>query len=164
MATSLAAKDPNQPLTVGVLAASKPKPTSGGSRWQEINIAFEHSFSAQGQSVEGSSDSKRWNADFWIGSAGGTSEQLSGDFQTANASKNVKVEISMRVTMVTVDRSSWFQVSTIYCFRYAGRTILGLTTYSHNFLTTREATCGATSVQLSVSTRKMQVCQLHPRT
>jgi hypothetical protein len=63
--------------------------------------------------VEGSSDSKRWNADFWIGSAGGTSEQLSGDFQTANASKNVKVEISMRVTMVTVDRSSWFQVSTI---------------------------------------------------
>lgn len=93
------------------LVANKPLSTAGGSRWQEINIAYDHTQKVQSSGNEAAASISKWNVDFWIGSAGGSNEKSSSNFHMHNEQKTLKVEIGMKVTLVTVDRSSWFQVN-----------------------------------------------------
>jgi hypothetical protein len=97
-------------LSVNDLAAKKPA-TGGGSRWQEINITHTHKIEEQSAQTEASASSSSWSVNFWLASGGGSSEKSTGSFKSKNSNKEVNLEISMKVTMVTVDRSSWFQVS-----------------------------------------------------
>ena len=97
-------------LTVGDLSAQKPVKSGGGSRWQEINITKTQKYTEQATSVSGSSFAENWNTNFWIGSASGHEEKRNAEFKSSNIDKEINLEISMRVTLVTVDRSTWFQV------------------------------------------------------
>ena len=97
-------------LTVGDLSAQKPIKSGGGSRWQEINITKQQKYTEQYSSKGGSSFPENWNTNFWIASGGGSVEKSSGDFVSSNIDKEISLEISMKVTLVTVDRSTWFQV------------------------------------------------------
>ncbi|KAI1880301.1 hypothetical protein JX265_001922 [Neoarthrinium moseri] len=103
------ASEKKQELKVGDLATTKPAAIGGGSRWQEINIVGEQKYTSQSSLTKGSSDAEMWSCNFWIGSAGGSNTSETGSFTSSNEGHSANIEISMKVTLVTVDRSSWFQ-------------------------------------------------------
>lgn len=130
----MAAEDKGD-LSVDKLVVKKPPPVAGGSRWQEISITTEQQYSVSNRTLESKASSERWNVDFWIGSAGGSNEHTEANFLSTEQGGKIQLEISMKVTLVTVDRSSWFQVG-----RMTNSTcIRRLTLPSHNSSTTPRA-------------------------
>jgi hypothetical protein len=70
-------------------------------RWKTVDLQFVQQYSEQ-------------NQDFWIeSSSNGDSarEPSASDFHSINEGREVTVVISMKATVVKVDRSAWFQVS-----------------------------------------------------
>jgi hypothetical protein len=110
-------------VTVAQLATNVATGSNGGSRWQDISIVHTSKFSTMNQSTEAKVDNQSWSVNFWIGGGGGSSSSTSAGSETNQAEREVHVEISMKVTSVTVDRSSWFQV----CDTPASRIIAQLT-------------------------------------
>ncbi|KAE8244742.1 hypothetical protein A4X13_0g6310 [Tilletia indica] len=81
----------------------------GGSRW--IDIVFEseveNKYSKSASTTVASTSKVECN--LWIGSAQGSGNEAQAGDSAASGSSKVKVSIAMRCTLVTVDRSGWFQ-------------------------------------------------------
>ena len=84
---------------------------AGGSRWQEIHITHDLKPSHPYSEADVKSSSDSWNVKLWLAGAGGSSERKRGHAQDHTQENNFQLDISLKVTRVTVDRSSWFQVS-----------------------------------------------------
>ncbi|KAI0058158.1 hypothetical protein BV25DRAFT_1296423 [Artomyces pyxidatus] len=84
-------------------------PPANDARW--IDISFETSVSNKVTTRETSSSASTssWNVNLWLGSASGNSSSSSASMSASDVEQHVKVSISLRVSLVTVDRSSWFQ-------------------------------------------------------
>ncbi|KAE8229463.1 hypothetical protein CF326_g5566, partial [Tilletia indica] len=81
----------------------------GGSRW--IDIVFEsevqNTFSEASSSSEASTTS--FHCGLWIGSYNSSEQKAQAHMDAQSGASTVKVSIAMRCTLVTVDRSGWFQ-------------------------------------------------------
>ncbi|KAI0061320.1 hypothetical protein BV25DRAFT_1826806 [Artomyces pyxidatus] len=84
-------------------------PPAGDARW--IDVSFETSVSNKVTTRETSSSASTssWNVNLWLGSASGNSSSSSASMSASDVEQHVKVSISLRVSLVTVDRSGWFQ-------------------------------------------------------
>ncbi|KAI0060344.1 hypothetical protein BV25DRAFT_1888300 [Artomyces pyxidatus] len=82
---------------------------AGDARW--IDVSFETSVSNKVTTRETSSSASTssWNVNLWLGSASGNSSSSSASASASDVEQHVKVSISLRVSLVTVDRSGWFQ-------------------------------------------------------
>lgn len=99
-------------LDVKTLASSgSNKSQGGGSRWQTIFLTRKMKYTKEDTDTKSEFSMSRWSCNFWIGSAGGSNEKSEATSTTSNIDKELDVELSMKVTLVTVDRSGWFQVS-----------------------------------------------------
>ena len=84
---------------------------NGGSRWSEIHIESNVSNEYTSSSSSSSSSISSFNCNFWIGSYSSSSGSDQASNETRSMSQNLHVEINMRTTYVTADRSGWFDPS-----------------------------------------------------
>ncbi|KAH7304523.1 hypothetical protein B0I35DRAFT_494848 [Stachybotrys elegans] len=84
---------------------------NGGSRWSEVHILSSVSDEYTQSESKSSSSVKDFQCNFWIGSHSDSSSQSSASASAESASKTLNVDVSMRVTYVTVDRAGWFDPS-----------------------------------------------------
>ncbi|KAI1062937.1 hypothetical protein LB507_005566 [Fusarium sp. FIESC RH6] len=86
-------------------------PGNGGSRWSEIHIQSNvaNSYTKTVSETESKVDSFECN--FWIGSYSKSKQENSATNTTESGGSTLSVDVSMRVTYVTVDRSGWFDPS-----------------------------------------------------
>ncbi|KAH7027231.1 uncharacterized protein B0I36DRAFT_247443, partial [Microdochium trichocladiopsis] len=91
--------------------AGKMPAGNGGSRWSEIHISSsaKDTFSDTSSMSSSSVSSSRCN--FWIGSYSSSSASSSAQNEAQSSVQSLSVDVSMRVTYVTVDRSGWFDPS-----------------------------------------------------
>ncbi|KXJ90366.1 hypothetical protein Micbo1qcDRAFT_205214 [Microdochium bolleyi] len=84
---------------------------NGGSRWSEIHVksSAEDSFSDTSSVATSSLSSSTCN--FWIGSHSSSSATTAATNTATTSDTSLTVEVSMRATYVTVDRSGWFDPS-----------------------------------------------------
>mgnify|MGYP000536540610 FL=1 len=57
---------------------------------------------------EAKSSTSSWSVNLWIASAGGSSTKSEAHDDKSSSSNTEKVNIDMQCTLVTVDRSGWF--------------------------------------------------------
>ena len=83
--------------------------TSGGSRWQEFLMTHTvtKSFSTSSQSSQ--ANTSKSDCNFFFGSYHSESSSASSAFSSLSADASLTVQIGFRATLVTVDRSGWFQ-------------------------------------------------------
>lgn len=98
-------------VSIASLSQNRPKAVGGGSRWQEVHLTHEQVYTKQSSEVSASTSNTSWNVGFWVWSTGGSTSSTSANFWTKNENKQIHIEIHMKISLVTVDRSSWFQVS-----------------------------------------------------
>ena len=86
-----------------------PEKTSGGSRWQEflMNHTVTNTFSTSSQSSE--ANTSKSDCNFFFGSYHSESSSASSSSSSLSADSSITVQIGFRATLVTVDRSGWFQ-------------------------------------------------------
>jgi hypothetical protein len=84
---------------------------NGGSRWSEVHVSstVENDYTSVESIRSSSVNSARCN--FWIGSHSSSSSSASASNQTRTMSETLGVDVGMRTTYVTVDRSGWFDPS-----------------------------------------------------
>ncbi|KAI0061358.1 hypothetical protein BV25DRAFT_780912 [Artomyces pyxidatus] len=84
-------------------------PPANDARW--IDVSFETSVSNKLTTRETSSSASTssWNVNLWLGSTSGNSSSSSASMSASDVEQHIKVSISLRVSLVTVDRSGWFQ-------------------------------------------------------
>jgi hypothetical protein len=110
-ADAMAGGKPDDAITLPTMAEIAPSATdakpTGGSRWISVSIASsdEHESTSSGQN----SDVSREDSVNFFGQVHNGDNKASSGSNVGSGSSNLKVEISMNCTMVTVDRSSWFQ-------------------------------------------------------
>jgi len=108
-ADAIATGEPTTAIKLPTLADIAPSATdaapTGGSRWISISVATskEH----EGESSGDKSAVSRENSINFF--SPDSKNQVSSANEIGSGSSNLKVEISMNCTMVTCDRSSWFQ-------------------------------------------------------
>ncbi len=56
-----------------------------------------------------SASASSWHVNLWLGSGSGSSSSSSGSSSAQTGSTEQNVELGFRATLVTVDRSGWFQ-------------------------------------------------------
>ncbi|EPQ29004.1 uncharacterized protein PFL1_03294 [Pseudozyma flocculosa PF-1] len=83
----------------------------GGTRWIELSLASRSANKASETSSMASSSTSSWNCNFWIGSYSKNSSTAEAKVKSELKSTEFGVDISMRVSYVTVDRSGWFDPS-----------------------------------------------------
>ncbi len=83
--------------------------SAGGSRWQEISFTHQMNSNYSSQNTESSASATNVHVNLWFASGGysSSSSQASSFSQTASVSSTI--QIGFRATLVTVDRSGWFQ-------------------------------------------------------
>lgn len=88
-----------------------PITTTGGagSRWVTVVIDSEDKADFTGDLHTSDASSTDWAVPLWIASGGRKSSSASGQHIVTSGSSRFSVKIQMNVTLVTVDRSSWFQ-------------------------------------------------------
>ena len=84
---------------------------NGGSRWSEVQISSVVSNKYSATSSSSSSSVSSYNCNFWLGSSSGSSSSSSAENLSRTMSNTLKVDVAMRTTYVTVDRSGWFDPS-----------------------------------------------------
>jgi hypothetical protein len=110
-AEAIAGGEPNDAISLPTMAEIAPSTTdakpTGGSRWISLSIAStaEHESASSGQS----SDVSREDSVNFFGTVSTGDNKAASGSHVGSGSSNLKVEISMNCTMVTCDRSSWFQ-------------------------------------------------------
>jgi hypothetical protein len=83
--------------------------TSGGSRWQEFSMWQRVESKTSNTATNSSASVAEWDLNLWVASGhGGTTTQTATNTSYVAESKQ-DVELGFRATMVTVDRSGWFQ-------------------------------------------------------
>jgi len=75
----------------------------------DINIVSEVVNKDSSKSMSSSALTGSWNVNLWLGSTSGNKSSSSAGFHASETSQNVKVDVSFRASLVTVDRSGWFQ-------------------------------------------------------
>ena len=83
--------------------------TSGGSRWQEflMHQTIKTTFSTSSQSAE--ANTSKSDCNFFFGSYHSESSSATSASSSLSANSEMDVLIGFRATLVTVDRSGWFQ-------------------------------------------------------
>ncbi|EDR10049.1 uncharacterized protein LACBIDRAFT_325617 [Laccaria bicolor S238N-H82] len=106
-----ALKTPKDPTTVKTadVPILPPISGSGGSRWQDITINYQTSnmFSTTNSSSTAYSPSS--GLSFFFGGSSSSSSKSSADSSSHLKQTDFTMEVGFRATMVTVDRSGWFQ-------------------------------------------------------
>jgi hypothetical protein len=113
-AEAMASGDPTREITLpkmSQLAANATDTTpTAGSRWTSISINSNEVSQMQSSSTQTEVSQENWSVSFFgMASASGVTNTPSSHTNIAANSSNLSVEISMNCTMVTCDRSSWFQ-------------------------------------------------------
>lgn len=83
-------------------------PESEGGRWQSISVYTDIEDSSSSLSKTASSDSSSWRLSLWVASGGGESSNTSATATATESSSKVNVALDFQATLVTVDRSGWF--------------------------------------------------------
>jgi hypothetical protein len=101
-------KDPKSVTTADV-PILPPNSASNGSRWQDVTIHHETSnmFSMADQSSSAYSEDS--GLSFFFGGSSDSSSNSSADSSSHFKQTDFKMDIGFRATMVTADRSGWFQ-------------------------------------------------------
>ncbi len=84
-------------------------PRAGDERWQEIWIDSEVSDEMSDSSSFATASSTSTHVNLWIGSNSTNSNKAEAGVKSKEAGKRHKVSLGLRITLVTVDRSGWFQ-------------------------------------------------------
>jgi hypothetical protein len=80
-----------------------------GSRWSTVVIDSEEKTDFSGDVHSSDTSSTDWGVPLWIASGGRKATTAVGQHVVTSGSSRFSVRIQMNVTLVTVDRSSWFQ-------------------------------------------------------
>ncbi|KAF5242674.1 hypothetical protein FANTH_8583 [Fusarium anthophilum] len=83
-------------------------PGNGGSRWNEIHVKSNVSNDYTKSMKEEGSKVEDFNCNFWIGSYSKNESESQAKVASDSGSNTLSIDVSMRVTYVTVDRSGWF--------------------------------------------------------
>jgi len=83
--------------------------SSGGSRWQELTMTQTIMSSSSAQSSAASASQTSTNVNLWFASYSSSSSNSSGSSSSTATSYYNDVTVALRATLVTVDRSGWFQ-------------------------------------------------------
>lgn len=96
-------------MSVETLASAASNKVKGGSRWQSVFVIKKMKYTNEDSDTNSDFSMSRWSCNFWVGSKDRSDPNSGAAVATANIDKELDVEISMKVTLVTVDRSGWFQ-------------------------------------------------------
>ncbi|THH27511.1 hypothetical protein EUX98_g6673 [Antrodiella citrinella] len=83
--------------------------SSGGSRWQQIQMNHSVTSNYSKQSDSASAKASAHQCNLWLFSSGHSSSSSSASASSETASANNEVNIGFRATLVTVDRAGWFR-------------------------------------------------------
>ncbi|THH32074.1 hypothetical protein EUX98_g2088 [Antrodiella citrinella] len=83
--------------------------SSGGSRWQEIQMHHMVSSDYTKQSDSASAKNSSSHCNLWLASGGHSSSFSGASSESESGSSNNEVHIGFRATLVTVDRAGWFR-------------------------------------------------------
>lgn len=83
--------------------------SSGGSRWQQIQMNHEVVSDYSSQKDSASSMNSQSQCNLWLFSSGHSSTSTSASSETRTASSSHQVSMGFRATLVTVDRAGWFR-------------------------------------------------------
>lgn len=97
-------------VSVTELATKPTTGIAGGSRWQDINLSHRMDYMADSSATDSGAGSLQGNVSLWVGSIGGGTEGSGASYAAGSSSMQLSLDVSMKITLVTVDRSSWFQV------------------------------------------------------
>ncbi|KAH8077868.1 hypothetical protein BXZ70DRAFT_690995 [Cristinia sonorae] len=83
--------------------------TSGGSRWQQIQMhhLVESDYTRQTSSASSSSSSAQCN--LWLASYSRSKSESQASSSNLNSKRTDEIELGFRATLVTVDRAGWFR-------------------------------------------------------
>ena len=113
-AEAMASNDPTREIILPTMADIAPSATdtapTAGSRWIALTITSKDAADFKSSAARTEVSRTDWGVSFFGFAAGGSGNTKSeGSTDTSAQSSNLDVEISMKCTMVTADRSSWFQ-------------------------------------------------------
>lgn len=113
-AEAMASGDPTKEINLPSMADLAPDATdttpTAGSRWISLVITSKDAADFKSSVVKTDVSRDDWGVSFFGFAAGGSGNTKSeGSTNTSAQSSNLDVSISMNCTMVTADRSSWFQ-------------------------------------------------------
>lgn len=113
-AEAIASGDPTRELILPSMSDIAPSATdtapTAGSRWTALTITSKDASEFTSSVVKTDISRDDWGVSFFGFASGGSGNTKSeGSTDTSASSTNLDVEISMNCTMVTADRSSWFQ-------------------------------------------------------
>ncbi|TCD66802.1 hypothetical protein EIP91_000938 [Steccherinum ochraceum] len=83
--------------------------TSGGSRWQEIEINHEVESNTSSSDSSASASASSMHVNLWLASASTSSSESQAKSKSEARTYKNNVTIGFRATLVTVDRGGWFQ-------------------------------------------------------
>ena len=81
----------------------------GGSRWISITVNSKEKTSTQFTGDTTTTSHSGWDVNLFLAGGGRNSDEEKSENLNTNEQTDVEVTVSMNCTMVTVDRSSWFQ-------------------------------------------------------
>ncbi|KAI0050912.1 hypothetical protein FA95DRAFT_499075 [Auriscalpium vulgare] len=84
-------------------------PVASDARWMDISFTTSVANKETVRDTSSTSSTSSWNVNLWLGSASGDSTSSEAKATHSTKDEHVDVEISLRVSLVTVDRSGWFQ-------------------------------------------------------
>jgi hypothetical protein len=113
-AEALASNDPAReiilPTMADIAASATDTAPTAGSRWIALTITSKEAASFESSVAKTDVSKSDWGVSFFGFASGGSGNTKSeGSSENSAQSSNLDVEISMNCTMVTADRSSWFQ-------------------------------------------------------
>ena len=103
------AKTDTIPLNPTDAVALPDERSSGGSRWQTISFQSSKSSRTATTSASSTASSEQWSCNFWLASGSGSSSSSSSTSTAATTASEDTIDVAFRATLVTVDRSGWFQ-------------------------------------------------------
>jgi hypothetical protein len=111
---AMAGDDPTKPINLPTFNQIKADASEGGpaagSRWISVIISSKEAKAKETKSTTTYVSRSDWGVNFFGLAAGGSGDtKNAGTSSTASEASNLDVEISMNCTLVTCDRSSWFQ-------------------------------------------------------
>ncbi|KAI0050873.1 hypothetical protein FA95DRAFT_1676382 [Auriscalpium vulgare] len=84
-------------------------PVASDARWMDISFKTTVSNKETVKDTSSKSSTSSWNVNLWLGSTSGDSTSSEATAKHSSTEQHVEVDISLRVSLVTVDRSGWFQ-------------------------------------------------------
>ena len=98
-----------KPPSVDDIDLYPPETSSGGSRWQEMYMKHTVDTKYNASSDQSSASTRTTNVSLFFGSYHSESSESQATSSSTSFAQSVDVEVGFRATLVTVDRSGWFQ-------------------------------------------------------